>query len=91
MTLQVEFSESASVLQVDFEAAQTFAVDFGEIHEVSNEEIPTYSGPYAVRPSLEPQTLETSGKLMEDNVQIEEIPIYVVSNNSGGTTVTIGG
>lgn len=91
MNLQVEFSESVSVLQVEFDAEQTFDVSFGELQEVSTERIPSYSGPYTLKSSLDPQTMETSGLMMKDNVQIEGLPIYVVSNNSGGDTVIIGG
>lgn len=52
---------------------------------------PEYAGPYEVAPTLDAQTLETSGFLMRENMTIKEIPIYEVSNNSGGTTVIIGG
>ncbi len=51
---------------------------------------PVYGGVYTVTPSMKEQTLETAGKLMEHNTKIEEIPVSVVSNNSGGSTVTIG-
>lgn len=52
--------------------------------------VPVYNGSYTVTPSMQEQTLETAGKLMEQNTQIEEIPVSVVSNNSGGSTVKIG-
>ena len=51
--------------------------------------IPVYKGEYTVIPSDNDQTLETAGKLMEQDTLIEEIPFAVVSNNSGGSTVTI--
>ena len=51
--------------------------------------IPVYAGTYTVTPSTSDQTLETAGKLLEQNTLIEEIPISVVSNNAGGSTVTI--
>lgn len=53
-------------------------------------EADTYDGEYTVTPKVESQTLETAGKLMDDNVTIKEIPYYNVSNNSGGSTVYIG-
>lgn len=56
-----------------------------------NSSAPVYEGEYTVTPMLYDQTLYTSGKLMTDDTQIKEIPIYVVSNTSGGSTVTIGG
>lgn len=51
---------------------------------------PVYSGAYTVIPSTSSQTLETEGMLMKQNTIIEEIPLSVVSNDSGGTTATIG-
>lgn len=49
-----------------------------------------YSGAYSVVPSVNEQTLETATKLMTDNVTVTEIPMYSVSNISGGNTVYIG-
>lgn len=91
MILNVEFTKAATILQVEFHDAQAFDVEFGELHEVGSADILTYDGSYTVKPSLGVQTLETAGKLMEENTIIEPIPIYVVSNNSGGNTVVIGG
>lgn len=51
----------------------------------------TYDGNYRVRPSGDEQRLLTSDKLMIDDVVIESIPYYEVSNTSGGTTAIIGG
>ena len=52
---------------------------------------PEYAGPYEVVPDLNAQTLETAGQLMREDVTIKPIPIYEISNTSGGTTVIIGG
>lgn len=52
--------------------------------------IDAYEGDYEVTPQIDPQTLETAGKRMKDNVQIKAIPFFDVSNNSGGSTVYIG-
>lgn len=50
-----------------------------------------YDGPYHVQPKLyEGQRLLTTGKLMINDVTVEEIRLYEVSNASGGKTVTIG-
>jgi hypothetical protein len=51
---------------------------------------PVYQGAYTVVPRTHYQTLETAGMLMMQNTLIEEIPLSVASNNSGGTTATIG-
>lgn len=48
-----------------------------------------YEGPYVVTPELTEIVLETRGKTMADDVLVNEIPIYEVSNQYG-TTVTIG-
>lgn len=49
----------------------------------------SYTGPYTVTPKAEEQTLNTKDKVMDDDVTIESIPIYEVSNESGGTTFYI--
>lgn len=67
-----------------------FSADFGEIQIVAAGDAEHYTGEYIVTPDTESQTLETAGKLLDDNVTIKEIPFYNVSNNSGGSTVYIG-
>lgn len=51
----------------------------------------TYSGPYRVTPSGNEQKLYTSEKVMAEDVTVESIPYFEVSNTSGGTTAIIGG
>lgn len=48
-----------------------------------------YMGEYTVVPQMDPQVLETAGKIMLDDVTVSEVPVFRVSNNSGGTTVYI--
>lgn len=48
-----------------------------------------YDGPYSVTPKVEEQVLHTQHKQMTDDVTVKAIPVYRVSNNSGGTTVYI--
>lgn len=102
MILQVIFEETSSFMDVSFSQENTqfeiqfvepgqFAVDFGEIYEIVSSDVPVYQDAYKVRPKFSEQTLETEGMLMREDVTVEQIPIYVVSNNYGGTTVTIGG
>lgn len=50
----------------------------------------TYDGPYEVTPRLYAQSLDTDGKLMEDDVAVYEIPISRTTNPTGGLTVLIG-
>lgn len=49
-----------------------------------------YTGEYAVMPNFEVQELATKDKQMKDNVKIQSIPVYEVSNPTGGITLTIG-
>lgn len=49
-----------------------------------------YTGPYEVTPRLYQQELETSQKLMNDDVTVYEIPITRTSNPQDGLTVLIG-
>lgn len=50
-----------------------------------------YIGPYVVTPSANEQKLYTADKAMTQDVTIESIPYFEVSNTSGGTTAIIGG
>ena len=52
--------------------------------------IETYDGDYEVTPRLYAQSLDTDGKLMEDDVTVYEIPISHTTNPTGGLTVLIG-
>lgn len=91
MILDVVFQLDQALVSVDFsEGTHQINIDFGEIHKVGNDDIPIYDGSYEVTPTLNDQSLATAGHLMAEDLMIEPIPIYVVSNNSGGTTVTIG-
>lgn len=50
----------------------------------------TYKGDYLVKPKVTEQTIPTRDKVMLDDVTIEPIPFFNVSNTSGGTTAYIG-
>lgn len=50
-----------------------------------------YEGEYVITPKTYEQTMETKDLLMKDDVEIEEIPLYQVSNTQGGKTAIIGG
>ena len=68
---------------------QEIEAEFGQFQVVTD--APVYDGPYAVTPSTaERQTLPTAQKMMKEDVKVEKIPYAEVSNNSGGTTATIG-
>lgn len=50
---------------------------------------PEYAGPYDITPLLSAQTLPTAKRLMQQDVIIEKIPQYEVSNDYG-TTLFLG-
>jgi len=51
-----------------------------------------YDGDYDVTPMIDTSTtLETKDKIMTDNVTVKKIPVYEMTNTSGGKTVIIGG
>lgn len=49
-----------------------------------------YAGAYNVIPKIEAQSLPTADKHLTDNVTVEPIPYYEVSNQKG-KTIIIGG
>lgn len=56
----------------------------------SNLDYEFYEGGYNITPTVNPQILYTENKVMENNLNIQSIPYYEVSNDSG-KTVYIGG
>lgn len=50
-----------------------------------------YKGPYQVTPSVASTVLETTDKVMDDDVIVHPIPFFRVSNPAGGNTCYIGG
>lgn len=49
-----------------------------------------YDGSYELIPDFEEHRLPTRNKRMTNDVTMTAIPVHYVSNESGGTTVTIG-
>ena len=76
MRIPVAFRENAVKLQVDMR------VGVGGSGE-------HYTGAYEVTPDTVQQVLPTAQKVMSRDVTILEIPFFEVTNNSGGTTVSI--
>lgn len=52
---------------------------------------PHYTGPYQVTPSVASTVLETTDKVLDDDVTVHPIPFFRVSNPAGGNTCYIGG
>lgn len=74
------------------EALLKQAADIGVGGGVDPGDVPLYRGPYEVTPSAaETVVLRTSQTFVDSDIKIEKISYSEVSNESGGTTVTIGG
>lgn len=58
-----------------------------ETETQSGEEPEVYTGAYDITPqAYASQTLDTSGKVMNDDVVISEVPFFKTSNDAGGIT-----
>lgn len=92
MLIRVQFQSIDKRLDVNFQNQESFIkADFGEIKTITiRGGTDYYEGSYAVTPGIEAQTLETKDKFMLEDVVINEIPFYDVSNTAGGSTVYIG-
>lgn len=89
MRLDIVFEENDQRLQADFsENDFHIPADFGEVHLV-HAVGEAYKGDYAVTPKVDEQVMPTKGKYMIDDMIVNPIPIFEVSNSSGGTTVYI--
>ena len=71
------------------ESNQKFDVSFGELQYVAPGAEAVYAGSYDVTPKIGEQTLATKKKYMKENITIQKIPFYDVSNSAGGSTVYI--
>lgn len=79
--LNTEVDVTMGVSSIPIEA------DIGEFTIIDHEH---YSGDYEVTPRLYAQSLDTDGKVMDDDVTVYEIPILTATNPTGGLTVLIG-
>ena len=60
-------------------------------YQITNGEVHYYDGPYEVTPMVDTtQILPTANLFLSENVNVNQIPYYEVSNPSGGKTATIG-
>lgn len=64
----------------------------GTIAAAQGDAAPIYDGNYTAEPKLfEDITLYTKDRKMKSDVTVSKIPMYEVSNESGGLTLIIGG
>ena len=86
----VSVSDQRFETEMRFDGNDHFEANFDAIHEVTvYKDADPYKGAYEVTPKVDAQVLPTAQKLMADDVTVKAIPIYDVSNNSGGSTVYI--
>jgi hypothetical protein len=90
MRFQVSFKETDQRLKVQFNQSRNLlGVEFKEFQKATVESVERYDGDYNVTPATTPKTLATKEKFMVDDVTIQAIPFFEVSNTSGGNTVYI--
>lgn len=92
MKMEVHFAENSQSFNAVFgESNSMFAADMGEVqimHAPAGYEV--YEGSYTVTPKVTSQELETADRLLKENVTVNAIPYWDVSNETGGSTVYIG-
>lgn len=76
---------------VDFDVAGSRPIEWGasEYIPVVATDAPEYEGPYEVTPMAVEQVLDTSRKMMREDVTVHEVPYHETTNESGGYTVSI--
>lgn len=82
-----------SHINISGEVALKKSIDISgniNIQYVKGKEPPTYEGDYVVIPRVYPQSLDTAGKKMLEDVTVKEVPRSEVVNAYNGITVTIG-
>lgn len=91
MRIQVKFAEISKRIPVTFgKSVQHLPADMGEFQTVT-EYIggEKFEGEYIVTPKIEEQILPTKNKVLVEDMTIKSIPIYRVTNQTGGTTIYI--
>lgn len=89
--IDVNFQLEDQKFEPSFPALEeSFGVNFGMVQPltkyVGGE---PYAGDYVVTPKVVEQVLPTKDKVLVDDITIKEVPVFRVSNTSGGTTVYI--
>ena len=89
ITIPMTVQASAVTIPMGVSATSAeFLMSIGAAYTLVN--APEYEGSYEVTPRLYVQSLDTDGKLMEDDVTVYEIPVTRTTNPTGGLTVLIG-
>lgn len=88
MSIDVTVSGLNTVVDVTMGTNLPISIDDREYVIIDDHQ--TYTGDYEVTPRLYAQSLDTDGKLMQDDVTVYEIPVTRTTNPTGGLTVLIG-
>lgn len=90
--IDIKFTSSDQKIDTHFTTSdEKIDANFGEVQIViDTTDFPEYEGEYEVTPKVESQSLPTAEKYLLQDVLINSIPRYDVSNTSGGKTVYIG-
>ena len=80
--------QTAPVISVRIQDSPHINVNVSAITKILPEG-DVFSGPYNVVPKVNAQTLEKADKYMTQDVSVDAVPFYSVSNQYGGNSVYI--
>ena len=80
--------QTAPVISVRIQDSPHINVNVSAITKILPEG-DVFSGPYNVVPKVNAQTLATADKYMTQDVSVDAVPFYSVSNQYGGNSVYI--
>ena len=90
MSLTVSATLTPSIISATAEAVKRSVNATADLATVTKtEDHDYYEGAYVVTPAWATQTLETTEKIMSQNVVVLDIPVSEVGNEAGGLTLTI--
>ncbi len=87
----LDLDVSTEEYDLELDALEELDVEIDTVIQVKQIEADEYDGSYTVTPTFENQYLETTNKLLRDDVTVYSIPVSRTANPAGGTTVYIGG
>ena len=81
--------DSSQGIDIDTMPSQEIEVKQDGIN-INVYDVPFYEGEYKVTPRFTEQALATAQRILKNDMIIDKIPYYEVTNNSGGVTAVIG-
>ena len=90
MTIKVSNAQKQSIeIGVKNTPTQKVNIEQDVILVPVYKDVPLYEGEYIVTPKIEEQIIPTKDKVLAEDMTIKSIPIYRVTNQTGGTTIYI--